>query len=107
MAVTRARRGRQEAFNVEHGITPRTIVKAVRDLPTAPAEDDPQGWHPGRVLSDLVAESAELPRTEADARARIAALRKEMFEAAKDLEFEKAAELRDEILRLERLALEL
>ena len=107
IAITNERRVKQVAYNAEHGITPTTIVKAVRDVPSAPADDDPQGWHPGRVLSEMVAENADLPRTAADAQARIVTLRKEMFEAAKELEFEKAAELRDQILRLEKLALEL
>ena len=49
----------------------------------------------------------DLPRTLKEAQERMDALRKKMFAAAKDLEFERAAEMRDAILRLEALALEL
>ncbi len=105
--LTDQRRAQQVAYNEEHGITPTTVVKGIRDLPSAPSEEDVQGWHPGRVLSDMVRETAEGPRTQGEVQTRIAELRKQMFETAKELEFEKAAEIRDEILRLEKLALEL
>ncbi len=106
--LTTSRRAKQEAFNEEHGITPTTIVKAVRDLMTVPDDDDdvsdPRAW---RGLADHVAETADLPRSLQEVQKRITDLSAEMFAAARDLEFEKAAELRDEILRLEKLALEL
>ena len=47
------------------------------------------------------------PRTAEECAKLVETLRKQMFEAAKDLDFEKAAKLRDEVLRLEALALEL
>ncbi len=106
--LTRVRREVQAAYNTEHGIVPRTIVKAVRDLVTGPDgdEDDAGPWS-ARTLSEAVADAADLPQTPAEAQRKIEALRKSMFEAARELEFEKAASLRDEILRLERLALSL
>ncbi len=102
--VTQTRRAKQEAYNAAHGITPKTIVKPVRDLVVLPSADDEEE----RVETVLGGGKSGKPaiRTRADAEKRIAALRKEMFEAAKDLEFEKAAKVRDEILRLEAVALE-
>ncbi len=108
MEVTRARRERQAAFNAEHGIVPRTVVKSVREFVLAAGADEDDAAPRGRrSLGELVAEEADLPRTAADATRRIEQLRTAMFESARALEFEKAAELRDEILRLEKLALEL
>jgi excinuclease ABC subunit B len=104
--LTTRRRERQAAFNAEHGIVPTTVIKAVRDLVTGPEDDDEGPWR-GRSLLDVVADSESLPRTPQEAAARIGELRKQMFAAARELEFERAAEVRDEILRLEKLALEL
>jgi len=104
MDVTRARRAKQETYNRERGIVPTTIVKPVRDLVVAPEAEESDEAAP--VLGSGRS-GAPLPRTQAEAVARIEDLRKKMFEAAKDLDFEKAAGLRDEILRLEALALEL
>jgi len=104
--LTNSRRAKQEAHNAEHGIVPKTIVKPVRDLVTVPDdEDDEDDGVRGPLV--LGARSVAAPRTLAEAETRIADLRKRMFEAAKDLDFEKAAELRDQVLRLEALALTL
>ena len=96
ISVTEVRRAKQEEHNAAHGIVPRTILKPVRDLIVAPAEDEEGDAAPRE----------RAPRTRAEAEARVKALRAEMFAAAKDLDFEKAAKLRDELLRLEALALE-
>ncbi len=106
MEITRERRVRQDAYNRERGIVPRTVIKAVRDLVTAP-DDDTDGVRGPRGLGELVAESADLPRTPEAAKQRIDALRDRMLVAAKALEFEQAAGLRDEVFRLESLMLEL
>jgi excinuclease ABC subunit B len=106
MDVTTARRKKQESYNAEHGIVPTTIVKPIRDLLTVPdeeIEEDDGGGPP--VLGSK--RRAEVPRTVAEAEQRIAELRKKMFEAAKDLDFEAAAKLRDEVLRMEALLLEM
>ena len=104
IAVTSARREKQAAYNLEHGIVPTTIVKAVRDLMVLPEADEEEG------KAELALGSRSrpaMPRTVEEAEKLIADLRRKMFEAAKDLDFEKAATLRDEVLRLEALALEL
>jgi excinuclease ABC subunit B len=99
IGVTRARRATQEAYNTQHGITPRTIQKAIADL-AGTAQDDfvdlskPTGKKKGSI--DIPLE--ELPRI-------LSAMRKEMFDLSEALEFEKAATLRDKIKDLEEIQL--
>ncbi len=104
---TNRRRRIQEAYNQAHGIEPRSIIKAVRDLTqrviaeraaSALAEPGPtyQIGEEGELIPTLTA----LPRPE---RLRlIAELEKQMHEAARQLEFEQAAVLRDQIMELRR-----
>jgi len=88
---TDRRRRRQVEHNAAHGIVPRTIVTPVRDLMAAPGGgDEPAAASPTAGL-----EPAERAR-------RVAELRKGMHAAAARLDFEEAARLRDEALRLER-----
>jgi excinuclease ABC subunit B len=103
MDVTNARRAKQVAFNQEHGITPKTIIKPVRDLMTVPDDEDADA--PPPTLADLVARGVSMPKTREEIEKRIVKLKDEMLAAAKDLEFERAAEIRDEILRLEAASL--
>jgi excinuclease ABC subunit B len=92
---TQRRRARQIAYNEEHGITPQTIIKAIRDMrPGAPERD--YLAVPGKPRAALEAEDGEV-----DVDAMIDALRAEMLTAAEALEFERAAEIRDRILALE------
>jgi excinuclease ABC subunit B len=91
---TNRRRAKQVAFNQEHGIEPVSIVKAVRDLTdqlAVHAVAEPKGEY--RVKGAAGLPKSELQRV-------IAELEKQMREAAKDLEFEKAAVLRDQIFEL-------
>jgi excinuclease ABC subunit B len=91
---TERRRTKQIAFNLEHGITPQTIKKAIRDMrPGAPERD--YLAVPGKGG----AESLELEALELDE--KIERLRAEMLAAAEALEFERAAELRDRMLELQ------
>jgi excinuclease ABC subunit B len=88
---TERRRDKQKAFNEEHGIEPVSIIKAVRDLTDQMA---------ARAVAETQAEyagltPAQLPRDELAA--LIKKLEEEMRSAAADLEFEKAAALRDQI----------
>ncbi len=89
MDETERRREKQDAFNKAHGIVPKTVKKAVRELMALSAEDKPD--YNDKNLSQLT----KLQRMEA-----IAKLEKEMKEAAKMLEFEVAAALRDQIIKL-------
>ena len=91
---TNRRRAKQVAHNQEHGIEPVSIIKAVRDLTdqvAARAVAEPQAEY--RVKG-----AAGLPKSEMER--VIAELEKQMKEAAKNLEFEKAAVLRDQIYEL-------
>ena len=87
IAETERRRSIQDAYNQEHGIVPKTVRKSVRELMTVAQEGE---------------ETAKRSRklTDSERKATIARLEKEMKEAAKMLEFELAAQLRDQIIRL-------
>ncbi len=89
MDETERRRSIQDAFNKAHGIVPKTVKKAVRELMALSAEDKPD--YNDKQLSQMT----KLQRMEA-----IASLEKQMKEAAKMLEFEVAAALRDQIVKL-------
>ncbi|HXH05432.1 MAG TPA: excinuclease ABC subunit UvrB [Vicinamibacterales bacterium] len=93
IAETERRRALQEAYNREHGITPASIVKHIDDVLTSVYERD-------YVTVPLVRETPETFRTPEELEARIAALQAEMKAAAANLEFEKAARLRDRIREL-------
>ncbi|UZP68459.1 excinuclease ABC subunit UvrB [Desulfovibrio mangrovi] len=96
MDETARRREKQEAFNAEHGITPATIRKKLEssfDSLYSPAETKGKGR--GKAAPAMPAEEWGL--SSEDIGKRIQQLEREMREAAKDLEFEKAAELRDRI----------
>jgi excinuclease ABC subunit B len=97
---TRRRRRLQEDYNRRHGITPRTIEKAVPQALRLVCEAD-------YVRTPRVAE--ELPKygDPKALRRQIKRLRREMKRAAERLEFERAAELRDQIIQLEQMELEL
>ena len=90
---TERRRKIQEAYNKEHGITPTTIKKAVRDLIT---------------VSKAVAETEDKLKKDPESMTRkeltklIAQVEKQMRAAAADLNFEQAAELRDKMIELKK-----
>jgi len=91
---TNRRREVQEAFNREHGITPQTIQKAIATPWAEAAEADYVDLPSVAEESEEYVSLAEIPK-------RVAALQKEMRDAAGKLEFERAAELRDRIQRLQ------
>ena len=85
---TERRRSIQDAYNQAHGIVPKTIIKSVRDL------------------IEISKSTAEIRRkdgvkmTKAEREREIARLEKEMRQAARMMEFEYAAVLRDQIIQL-------
>ncbi len=87
MDETERRRAKQDAFNREHGIVPRTVIKSVRDVIDLSDEKEALP-HSKKALSQKEKEAA------------IAKLEQEMREASKRLEFEYAAVLRDRIIEL-------
>ena len=91
---TERRRAKQIAFNEEHGITPTQIVKKVGDLIDGVYHEESGGkGKKGKV------KTAKLDTEEAVIK-EVARLEKAMFAASRDLQFEEAAELRDQIRAL-------
>ncbi len=90
------RRTKQIAYNEEHGITPQTVTKAVREtIRSAQRARE-------RAIKEIMPEAPEELETDELAEI-IAALEAEMKQAAADLEFERAAQIRDEIEELKAL----
>jgi excinuclease ABC subunit B len=97
LAETDRRRAKQVEFNVAHGITPRTIVKAVADvMEGARAVQETERFDSTGDLASLSPEQAVK---------RIKKLEAEMTKLARNLEFEQAARVRDQIQRLRNSAL--
>jgi excinuclease ABC subunit B len=90
---TERRRQLQEAYNIEHGITPASIVKAIDEVLSSVYERD-------YLTVPVLREPLDEFRTQADLEARIAEIDAAMKDAARNLEFEKAAALRDRLKRL-------
>ena len=97
---TDRRRTLQEEYNREHGITPQTVKKAIQESLIEVCEAD-------YVTIPVAAEGEEEYRTAEDLSRAVARLRREMRDAAKDLDFERAAELRDRLQHLEAREIEL
>ncbi|MBI0577677.1 excinuclease ABC subunit UvrB [Neobacillus cucumis] len=92
ISETKRRREIQEEYNQKHGITPQTIQKDIRDVIRAThAAEEQEDYKPAAALGKLSKKEKER---------LIADMEKEMKEAAKALNFERAAELRDLILEL-------
>ncbi len=107
LAETDRRRVKQAEYNKEHGITPRGIIKAVRDILEGARDHSPQGGGFGRA-QQIAEESAEyLAMSPAKLSKNLHELEEEMFTAAKNLEFEKAAQIRDKILHIRKGILEI
>ncbi len=98
---TERRRRKQIAFNREHGITPRGISKRVHDIMEGAAPSPHEYARVAEEVMEYAALSGE------QLAARIRELERRMFQHAQDLEFEQAAQLRDEIRRLQERNLEL
>jgi excinuclease ABC subunit B len=93
---TTRRREKQVAYNTEHGIVPETIIKEIRDINSG--------------LRRVAEERTELDvagKEPAELASMMTRLEAQMKQAARNLEFERAAALRDEILQLRRLREEL
>ncbi len=91
MDETDRRRTRQVAYNLEHGITPKGIKKAVQDVMEGARSAEERGEFPGTGAGDLSPEQVVK---------KIRKLEAEMTKLARNLEFESAARIRDQIHRL-------
>ena len=85
MTETNRRRALQEAYNEAHGITPESVRTAIRNV---------------LEITKKVEESSAVPLTDEEREALARQIEEEMLTAAKDLEFERAAKLRDRLLEL-------
>ncbi|MEP3856134.1 MAG: excinuclease ABC subunit UvrB [Porticoccus sp.] len=105
MDETERRRDKQIAHNLAHGISPKGIYKSVADIMEGARMIPGKG---GRKVADAQATYKSLKDrpivSSGDVWRQIAALEDKMFEHAKNLEFEEAARLRDEVGQLKRLA---
>jgi excinuclease ABC subunit B len=96
MGETERRRNKQIAFNVTHNITPRSVVKRIKDL-----IDGVYSEKSGKEAQKLELQKAQVEdMSEKDIAREIKRLEKEMIEHAKNLEFEKAARVRDQLSQL-------
>jgi excinuclease ABC subunit B len=93
MHETDRRRAIQQAYNEEHGITPQSIVKQIGDVMSSVYERD-------YLTPAVVQDGTERFKSQADLDAHLAGLQDQMKAAAINLDFEKAAAVRDEIRRL-------
>jgi len=96
---TERRRTRQVAHNLAHGITPRSIVKEVRDLIDG-VYSEKAGKEAERLEQDAIQRAMVEDMSERDISREIKRLEKQMLEHARDLEFEKAARVRDQLALL-------
>jgi excinuclease ABC subunit B len=99
LGETERRRVRQVAHNVAHGITPRAIVKQVRDLIDG-VYSEKAGRESERLEREAMARAQVEDMSEKDVAREIKRLEKQMMEHAKNLEFEQAAKTRDQLTML-------
>ena len=107
---TNRRREKQIAFNIEHNITPRTVIKSMKDVFAQTSVLDIKGYDPANPYAiapdeDMITVAAEeqaeyktIPQTEK----ALSKIKKEMEKAARDLDFMEAARLRDEMFLLQK-----
>jgi excinuclease ABC subunit B len=100
---TQRRRLRQSAFNTEHGITPTGVTKRIKDIIDGVYDQDAERQE--LKVAQTVASYGRM--TEKQILKEIKTLEKSMLEAARNLEFEKAAELRDKLKKVRAMAYDL
>ncbi|MBR6782671.1 MAG: excinuclease ABC subunit UvrB [Clostridia bacterium] len=102
ISETARRRSIQDAYNKAHGITPRTVIKDIRDvIEIGTSEEDTRHKRRGTGIEGVEDSAPKKRKLSAkDREALIEKLTREMKQAAKELEFEKAAYIRDEIARI-------
>lgn len=104
---TQRRREKQIAYNAEHGITPKTVIKSVEQIMKQTAVLDIKGYDEDNPLAvydldtNIAAEDYTEYSSRADLQKAIDKMKKAMQKAAKDLDFMEAARLRDEMFVLE------
>lgn len=104
---TNRRREKQVSFNIEHGITPRTIIRSKEHVFAQTSVLDIKGYNAESPLAadggvTVAAEDQENYQTIPQMQKAIGKVKKEMEQAAKDLDFMEAARLRDEMFRMQK-----
>lgn len=105
---TERRRALQEAYNIEHGITPESIKKAIHDVMSDARETGPQNEYikeyRGKLIinDDAIEKEHQFKTDPKQLTKHLQKLEKEMLNHAQNLEFEDAARVRDEIDRLKK-----
>ncbi len=99
---TDRRRQKQVEYNAEHGIVPKSVARPINDVLEGAVSEAAGGGKAGKGKSRRVAEPAEDYRMldPAQLASRIKALEQEMYQHARDLEFEDAARIRDQLRQL-------
>ena len=99
---TDRRRQKQVEYNIEHGITPKSVTTAVLDVMDGARDESPGRRGRGKAAQRRVAEEREdyATMTAAQIDKRVNELEQRMYQHARDLEFEEAGRLRDQIRRL-------
>ena len=95
---TNRRRAIQSEYNERHGIIPKTVIKGVRDVIDIGVSDNNSGEASRKAAAASSSKAAKMTKKEREA--MIERLTKEMKDAARRLEFEQAAYLRDRIKQL-------
>jgi excinuclease ABC subunit B len=107
---TTRRREKQISYNIEHSITPKTIIKSTKDVFAQTSVLDIKGYDPanpyasapGEDLVTVAAEDQEEYKTIPQMEKAVSKIKKEMEKAARDLDFMEAARLRDEMFLLQK-----
>jgi excinuclease ABC subunit B len=107
---TSRRREKQIAYNIEHGITPKTIIKSKEQIFAQGSVLDVKGYDPSNPYSiaadeDIVTVAAEeqaVYKTIPQIEKAISKIKKDMEKAARDMDFMEAARLRDEMFRMQK-----
>jgi excinuclease ABC subunit B len=107
---TNRRREKQVAFNIEHNITPTTIIKSTEQIFAQGSVLDVKGYDPSNPYSlapdgelvNVAAEDQAVYATIPQLEKAIAKTKKDMSKAAKDMDFMEAARLRDEMFRMQK-----
>ena len=103
---TERRRQKQVEYNAEHGITPKSVARAIVDIMEG-ARAEPEQEKKGRGKSRKVAEPGEdyAALSPEKLAAKLKTLEQQMYQHARDLEFEEAGRLRDQIQKIKALVL--
>jgi excinuclease ABC subunit B len=107
---TSRRREKQMAYNIEHNITPKTIIKSIEQVMAQGSVLDVKGYDPSNPYSisadqnlvNVAAEDQVVYKTIPQIEKAIGKTKKEMEKAARDLDFMEAARLRDEMFRMQK-----